>query len=184
MEMDGNECSICGNHMRSEQGACYKSASCCGIMRLMHNKCAMNYFSQKYSDSDTTFNLEAWTLNQSIQMLCSQCRVDCLFCQKKHSLKNDNIQFVQRTMDSCTHWSFYLPPFSCNYGGCIVKSKANIDKITCSNCINDSKTNVNEKPLRTKSKEGLYEKLSKISDNVNIKYHEDIYEIMCSFKND
>ena len=162
MEMDGNECCICCNKINSERHCCYKTSSCCGIMRHMHNKCAMTYYSQKYSDSESTFNLEAWKTNLSLQMLCSQCRVDCLFCNKPHLLNNNNIQFVQCTMDSCTHWSFYLPPSSSNSGGCIGKSKVKIDKITCSNCINASTTNSNEKPLRTQSKTGLFEKLSKI----------------------
>ena len=77
MEMDGNECCICCNNIVSKRHCCFKSASCCGIMRQMHNKCAMKYYSQKYSDSETTFNLDAWTMNQSLQMVMQSmsCRL-------------------------------------------------------------------------------------------------------------
>ena len=64
--MEVNECTICGNKIRFERGVCYKSASCCGELRQMHTKCAMNYYKQRYPESETTFNLKAWSTDKSI----------------------------------------------------------------------------------------------------------------------
>ena len=50
--MEGSECTICGNPIKSERGVCYKSASCCGEMRKMHTTCAKNYYSAIYPEKN------------------------------------------------------------------------------------------------------------------------------------
>ena len=121
-------------------------------------------------------------------MLCFQCRVNCLFCNCKHALKNDNISFVQCSKSDCTRWSYYLPPSTNNTGGCMSKSKFVIKTITCLVCIgrtekNDEVNQTGEK-LRKISNEGTYDELSKISVTANSDYHQEIYDAISSFKND
>ena len=135
--MEGNEtdqCTICGINMRSTRGVTYKVSTCCGQMKMMHNPCAKNYYRQRYPESTTPFSLDTWTKSQSIQMLCFQCRVNCLFCKRNHQLKNDNISFVHCSKSDCTHWSYYLPKANANNGGCMAKSKFTITTVTCLDC--------------------------------------------------
>ena len=134
IEMDGNEsreCTICGINMTSTRSVTYKVSSCCGNLRMMHNACAKKYHMKQYANSTTPFCLETWAKSLSRKMLCFKCRVNCLFCNSKHALNNDNIAFVQCSKKEYTSWSYYLPPSSNNSGGCISKSKQGIESVTC-----------------------------------------------------
>ena len=84
MEMESNEthlCTICGHIINSLRSITIKIAYCCGITKMMHKDCAKEYYVKRYPKSATTFSLETWD-KKEIQMMCLQCRVNCLFCTK------------------------------------------------------------------------------------------------------
>ena len=84
--MEGSECTICGNPIRSTRGVSFKTASCCGEMTQMHTNCAMKYYSVRYPEPNELFDEGAWYNNKSIKMFCLKCCVNCLFCKRKHTL--------------------------------------------------------------------------------------------------
>lgn len=177
---------LCGNNIRSNRGIDAKVSTCCGQSKMIHNQCAMNYYRQRYPDPTTTFSYETWK-KKHIEMLCFQCRVNCLFCKRNHQLKNDNISFVRCSKSDCTHWSYFLPPSTNNSGGCMTKSKILMTTVTCLDC-NDSIEKCDEdsktgEKLRLKSKEGTYDELSTISVKANSLYHREIYDAISSLKN-
>ena len=89
-------CTICEHIINSLQSITTKIAYCCGITKMMHKECAKKYCVKRYPESATTFSLDTWD-KEEIEMLCLQCRVDCLFCNKPHTLKNHNVSFVECT---------------------------------------------------------------------------------------
>ena len=121
-------------------------------------------------------------------MLCCQCRVNCLFCTKKHALQNQNVSFVECTKSYCTHWSCLLPETTKNNKGCVIKSKKLMDTVTCLECNGSTEkcdgVNKTGDKLRNISKNGTYNELSKISVLANSDYHKGIYDAITSFKKD
>jgi len=189
--MEGNEsseCTICGIKMRSTRSVTYKVSSCCANLGVMHNACAKKYHLKQYPNPTTPFCLETWAQSLSIKMLCIKCRVNCLFCNSKHALNNDNIAFIQCSKKECTSWSYYLPPALNNSGGCVSKSKQDIKTVICEKCLSGNKTNDMEqetvKKLREVSKKGTFEEISQISLQTNSAYHRDMYDAIYSFKHE
>ena len=131
--MEGNEsseCTICGIRIRSTRSVTYKVSSCCANLGSMHNTCVKKYHLKQYPNSTIPFCLDTWTQSLSIKMLCIKCRVNCLFCNSKHQLNNENIAFIQCSKKECTSWLYYLPP-SLNNSGCVKKSKQDIKTVIC-----------------------------------------------------
>lgn len=110
LEMDGNEsseCTICGINIKPRRFVTYKVSSCYVNLGVMDNACAKKYHRKQYPNSSTPFCLETWSKSLSIKMLYFKCRVNCLFCNSRHALNDDNIIFVQCSTEECTSWSYY-----------------------------------------------------------------------------
>ena len=189
--MDGNEtsdCTICGRLMILSRGRTtitYKTSSCCGLLKMMHNQCAINYYRQRYPDATTPFTDEIWQ-KINTELFCSTCRRNCLFCVKPHQLKNNKVSTVQCSAD-CTHWSYYFPVTKVNKGGCSGDhQKFTLETVTCLDC-NETKETCDDSKytgdkLRVKSKKGTYNVLSKISAKAHSSYHQQIYDAISAFK--
>ena len=129
-------CTICGKNIPTRstlRGKTTKNAYFCGLTKMMHKTCAKEYCVKRYPESATTFSLDTWDKTE-IEMLCLQCRVDCLFCNKPHNLKNNNVSFVECTTRGCTHWSFFLTASKNNNKGCVSKSEKLMKTVTCLEC--------------------------------------------------
>ena len=118
---ESSECTICGPKTIFKRNVTYKESSCCENLETVHIACAKKLHLKQYPPPTTSSCLETWS-SESIKLLCLKCRVNCLYCNVSHALKNDNVRSVTCSNKECTNWSYYLPP-SLNNTGCIAKAK-------------------------------------------------------------
>ena len=120
-------CAICSG-LASAKGFCTPcKVACCKQHRLVHKDCAKNVFTAINPNKIIGFD------EIVKQILCSDCKVQCFFCNgKDHHYKNQGAMVGKCYTPDCTKWCYYIR--GCLSKGDLTQRKVTSEDYLCSEC--------------------------------------------------